>query len=161
MSGSFRRTERGYAIRMVNYINKRAHALVLYGVRSECSSSAPVAESRRTSLLLRLSTPPTAGYTPVWSQSQLRYAGARRSSQWCGSCAAPCLRTSKCRCGPVARPVAPTVATTSPARTRSPTTRCSSSQCAYLHTSHAHVSAHCLRAHGGVRLRVRPGRWRP
>ena len=46
--------------------------------------------------------------------------------------ATPFLRTSKCRCGPNDRPVFPTLATVSPARTVCPTLALISRQCAYL-----------------------------
>src|SRR5690606_37139063 len=39
---------------------------------------------------------------------------------FCGSCGTPCTSTSKCRCGPVERPVLPTSATAWPRLTRSP-----------------------------------------
>src|SRR6185312_7449339 len=45
-------------------------------------------------------------------------ASARRKR--CGSCGMPSTSTSKCRCGPVERPVVPTSATTWPRLTRSP-----------------------------------------
>src|SRR5439155_1123744 len=49
-----------------------------------------------------------------------------------GSTAAPRTRTSKCRCGPVASPVAPTRPTSSPVRTDSPTWTSIRERCAYI-----------------------------